>query len=110
MINLSIWLWIWIVLIAIIKVLNIICGFAYKKKFVDLHTVLNKITGLLLFLLPITLKFIEPTYSCATVCTIATFAAIQESYYIIKVLNIDNYIDYNGRNLRYCRFLVFPTK
>lgn len=84
MINLSIWLWIWIAFIAIIKVLNIIWGLAYKKKFVSLHTVLNKITGLLLFLLPLTLKFIEPTYSFATVCTIATFAAIQESYYTTK--------------------------
>ena len=84
MINLSIWLWIWIILIAIIKVFNIVLGFTHKKKFENLHTVLNKITGLLLFLLPITLKFIEPTYSFATVCTIATFAATQESYYIIK--------------------------
>ena len=84
MINLSICLWIWIVLIAIIKVFNTVLGFTHKKKFEHLHTVLNKITGLLLFLLPLTLKFIESTYSFATVCTIATFAAIQEGYYTIK--------------------------
>jgi CDP-diacylglycerol--glycerol-3-phosphate 3-phosphatidyltransferase len=83
-INISIWLWIWIVVIAIIKVSNIVVGFILRKKLVALHTVLNKTTGLLLFLLPLTLQFIVPTYSCAVVCTIATIAAIEEGYYTIK--------------------------
>ena len=81
---LSTWLWIWIAVIAIIKINNIILGFVYQKKLVALHTVLNKITGLLLFLLPFTLQFIEPTYSFAVVCIIATIAAVQEGYYTIK--------------------------
>ena len=83
-INISVWLWIWIAIIAIVKVINIVMGFIRRKKLVALHTFLNKITGLLLFLLPLTLQFILPTYSFAVVCTIATIAAIQESYYIIK--------------------------
>ena len=84
-INISVWLWIWIAIIAIVKVINIVMGFIRRKKLVALHTVLNKITGLLLFILPLTLQFIVPTYSFAVVCTIATIAAIQEGYYIIKV-------------------------
>ena len=83
-INISVWLWIWIAIIAIVKVINIVMGFIRRKKLVALHTVFNKITGLLLFLLPLTLQFILPTYSFAVVCTIATIAAIQEGYYIIK--------------------------
>ena len=83
-INISVWLWIWIAIIAIVKVINIVMGFIRRKKLVTLHTFLNKITGLLLFLLPLTLQFILPTYSFAVVCTIATIAAIQEGYYIIK--------------------------
>ena len=83
-INISVWLWIWIASIAIVKVINIVMGFIRRKKLVALHTFLNKITGLLLFLLPLTLQFIVPTYSFAVVCTIATIAAIQEGYYIIK--------------------------
>ena len=82
--NVSVWLWIWIAGIAIIKVINIVLGFVYKKKLVDLHTILNKITGFLLFLLPLTLRFIQTTYSLVVVCTIATIAAIQEGYYTIK--------------------------
>jgi len=81
MINISIWLWTWIAVIAIIKVINIVLGFIHRKKLVALHTVLNKTTGFLLFLLPLTLQFIEITYGFAVVCTIATVAAIQEGYY-----------------------------
>ena len=87
MMNISIWLWIWIAVIAIIKVTNIVMGFVRRKRFVDYHTFLNKTTGLFLFLLPFTLQLIEPTHSFAVVCTIATIAAIQEGYYIIKINN-----------------------
>ena len=83
-IYLPVLLWIWIAVIAIIKFANIVFGFIRIKKLVDYHTVLNKITGLLLFLLPLTLQYIEPTYSFAIVCIMATIAAIQECYYTIK--------------------------
>ena len=76
------WLLIWIVAIIIIKILNIIQGFIHKKKLISLHTIMNKITGMLLFLLPLTLHFVESKYSSVVVCSIATFSAIQEGYYI----------------------------
>ena len=83
-INLPVLLWIWIAVIAMIKITNIVWGFLRRKEFVAYHTILNKITGLLLFFLPFTLQFIEPIYSFAVVCIIATIAAIQEGYYTIK--------------------------
>ena len=43
-----------------------------------------KITGSLLFLLPFTLQFIEPTYGFVVVCSVATIAAIGEGYFAIK--------------------------
>ena len=76
------WIWVWIVLIEIIKILSVILGFIYKKKLIFLHTVMNKITGLLLFLLPASLQFVEIKYSLIAVCIVATFSAIQEGYYI----------------------------
>ncbi len=81
-INIPQWLWIWGVVIAIIKIGNIIWGYVSKKQFISLHTIMNKITGLLLFLLPLTLSFAELKYSSIVVCSIATFAAIQEGVYI----------------------------
>lgn len=79
--NLSIWLWIWIAVIAVIKIFNIIAGFIYKKKLIAEHTIMNKITGFLLFCYPLTVFFIEINYSAILICTIATFAAVQEGLY-----------------------------
>ena len=84
LIHIPVWLWIWIAVIAIIKFANIVFGFIRRKKLVDYHTVLNKMTGSLLFLLPFTLQYIEPTYSFAIVCAVATIAAIEEGSYTIK--------------------------
>ena len=78
------WLWIWGAVIASIKIGNIIRGYVLKKEFVSLHTIMNKATGLLLFLLPLTLSFVEVKYSAVAVCSIATFAAIQEGAYISR--------------------------
>ena len=76
------WLWIWGGVIAMIKIGNIAWGYTTKKQFISLHTVMNKVTGALLFLLPLILTFVELKYSCIAVCSIATFAAIQEAVYI----------------------------
>ena len=76
------WIWVWIVVIAIIKIFNVILGFIYTKKLISLHTVMNKITGLLLFLLLPSLQFVEIKYSVPVVCLMSTFSAIQEGYYI----------------------------
>ena len=76
------WLWIWIAIIALIKVANIAFGWIIEKKLEIKHTLMNKITGFLLFLLPLTLTFIELKYSTAIVCAIATISAIQEGKYI----------------------------
>ena len=77
------WLWIWGVAIAIIKFGNITWGYVSKKQFISLHTIMNKITGLLLFLLPLTLSLVELKYSSIVVCSVATFAAIQEGVCVV---------------------------
>lgn len=77
-----VWLWIWIAVIALIKVINIISGAIMVKRMIALHTVMNKITGALCFILPFTLSFIDLTYSAIVVCAAATFAAIQEWHFI----------------------------
>lgn len=77
------WLWIWGCLIAIIKINNIIWGYVSKKQFISVHTIMNKATGLLLFLLPLTISFVKLKYTAIVVCSIATFSAIQEGFYVI---------------------------
>lgn len=83
-IHLPKWLWICITMIAAIRISNLITGVIRKKKLITLHTVMNKTTGVLLFLLPMTLNFIEAEYTCAAVCAVAAFASLQEGYYIWK--------------------------
>ena len=78
--HIPVWLWIWIGVIAMIKLGNVAFGFVRTKKFISPHTVLNKATGLLLFLMPVTINLIETTYTLPVVCAVATLAAIHEVY------------------------------
>ena len=79
--HIPVWLWIWIGIIAMIKLGNVVLGFVRTKKLISPHTLLNKITGLLLFLLPATISFIDLTYTLPIVCNVATVAAIHEVYF-----------------------------
>ena len=58
-ITLPYWIWVWIAIIAIIKVANIAFVWIAEKILVIEHTLMNKITGFLLFLLPLTLTFVN---------------------------------------------------
>ena len=81
--NIPVWLWIWIGVIAMMKLGNAAWGFVRTREIVFPHTVLNKVTGLLLFLLPMTIGFIELTYTLPFVCAVATAAAIHQVYLYI---------------------------
>ena len=83
-VNLSAWIWVWISIIALIKIFNLALFLIQKKRLLSVHSVLNKAVGFLLFLFPLSLNFIEATYSIATVCSLATVAAVQEAYFITK--------------------------
>ena len=82
LIHVPAWLIIWIIVIAVIRAVNLISGVVMRKKIVVLHTVMNKLTGILLFILPLTLTFIDLRYSGAVVSAAATFAAVQEGHLI----------------------------
>lgn len=81
-IEIPIAIYIWITIIILIKVFNIICGYKYYKKLTLLHTTANKITGLILFVVPLIMGVIDIKILEILICGIATFSAIQESYYI----------------------------
>ena len=76
------WLWLWIGAIALIKGINLLSGLILQRKFVAMHTRLNRLTGLSLFLLPLTLPFIDLRWSGGVVCALATLAAVQEGHLI----------------------------
>lgn len=80
--NIPTWLWTWIIVIFCIKIINIVSGFVCWRRFIMLHTTANKATGVLLFLLPIAFEFVGIVIPAIPVCLMASFAAIQERYFI----------------------------
>ena len=84
-ISIPAWLYVWIVLIALIKIINIISGYVVQKKLVAVHSVMNKMTGVLLFILPLTFPIVPLKYLAIPVCAVATIAAVQEGHYIRTV-------------------------
>ena len=81
-ISMPAWLCIWIVIIALIKIINIISGYIVQRKLVAVHSVMNKVTGVLLFVLPLTFPIVPLEYLAIPVCAVATFAAVQEGHFI----------------------------
>ncbi len=78
--HIEFWMYIWIGIILIIKMINLASGILLQKEFVSVHSVMNKITGGVLFMLPFTVSVIDLRYSAAVVCSIATYAVIQEGH------------------------------
>ena len=76
------WIWIWGGAIALIKIVNVVSGCVMYKKLLLPHTLMNKITGVLLFLFPLTFTFTEVIYTAPVVCAVATVAAVQEGHFI----------------------------
>ena len=81
-INIPVWLYVWTAVIALIKIINIIYGYAAQKRFVAVHTVMNKVAGVVLFVLPLTLTIVPVKYSGIPICCVAMFAAVQEGRFI----------------------------
>ena len=86
--HIPVWLWAWIGMIAVIKIGGAVWGFVRTGEFTFPHTVLNKVTGLLLFLLPVTISFIDLMFTLPIVCIVATVAAIHEAYYTYSEKNL----------------------
>ena len=66
------WIWCWVFVIAAMR-------FSKGKLLLE-HTVWNKVTGFLLFLLPFTLSFLDAKYSACAICVIATIATLHDRY------------------------------
>ena len=81
-IDIPVWLYVWTAVIFFVKIINIISGYVMQKRYVAVHTTMNKATGVLLFMLPLTLTIVPLNYSGIPICSVATFAAIQEGHFI----------------------------
>ena len=81
--HVPVWLYIWMAIIASIKVANIAAGYIRQHEFISVHSIINKVTGGLLFVFPLSLAFIDLRYSAIVVCMVATIAAVDEGILIL---------------------------
>ena len=82
--ELPVWMIVWVGVIALIKLVNIVIGFVRNHTLTAVHSVINKVTGALVFMLPFTLTIINIRYTAVLVCLVATVAAIMESRTVIQ--------------------------
>ena len=61
--DIPIWLYVWTAVIFFVKIINIISGVVRQKIFVTVHSTTNKVTGVLLFMLPLTVSTVSINYS-----------------------------------------------
>ncbi len=87
LLNIPLWVWIWAAIIAVIKVTGIAVASIKAKKLTVEHSFGNKLTGILLFLLPLSVYVADVKYGAAVVCIVATAAAFKE---IISIKNCSN--------------------
>ena len=80
LLSVPLWIWIWIAIIAVTKVSGILIASKKAHKLSIEHSLGNKITGLLLFLLPLSVWLIDVKCSAALVCAVATVATAEELF------------------------------
>ncbi|MBP9988347.1 MAG: CDP-alcohol phosphatidyltransferase family protein [Ruminococcus sp.] len=76
--EIPLWIWVWIALIAVIKTAGIIYKSCKNHKLFIEHSFMNKLTGILLFLLPLSVYFTDVKYGAIIVCTVASLATVTE--------------------------------
>ena len=80
LIHLDLRLWVWIALIAAVKIGAVIKRFLRCREISIPHSFLNKLTGALLFLLPLTASLAGFRYYAALVCVVATASAVRDFF------------------------------
>ena len=78
LLRLDAWIWIWVAGIAAVRLIGMLLRVLRGQGALLPHSAANRITGLLLFCLPLTFPLWPVRYSVIAVCIVATFAAVRE--------------------------------
>ncbi|MDO4981997.1 MAG: CDP-alcohol phosphatidyltransferase family protein [Eubacteriales bacterium] len=79
LLSVPLWIWIWTAIITVIKVIGIMIVSKKTHGLLIEHSFGNKLTGLLLFFLPLSTYLTDVKYGAIIVCVIATLTAIKET-------------------------------
>ena len=78
LLNVPYWIWIWTAIIAVTKITGIVIASGKVHQLVIGHSFGNKLTGLLLYLLPLSVHIADVKYGAILLCLVATVTAIGE--------------------------------
>ena len=78
LLNVPLWVWIWTAIIAVTKITGILIASKKAHKLSIEHSFGNKLTGLLLYLLPLSVCVADVKYGAPLVCAVATVTVIKE--------------------------------
>jgi Phosphatidylglycerophosphate synthase len=95
-ITVELWVILWIGFIAALKILSVIIVYIKYKIFGMLHTIANKVMGMLLFLFPLLYSAIQSDALIYALCAAATLTAVEE-----LVINIRSK-EWNANQKGYC--------
>lgn len=93
--NFTLEIYVLILIIVILKIASAIYYYIKFEKLSTIHSYLNKITGLLIILIPVLLIFAPSENLIAIICIIATIAAIEE----FLIIRYSQYLDINCESI-----------
>ena len=76
--DLPLWVWLWTAGIAAVKITGIAAASRKEQRLSIEHSFGNRLTGLLLYLLPMSVKIVDVKYCAIPVCAAAAVTAITE--------------------------------
>jgi len=89
-ISLPIWIWIWVTAIGVIKAACIIIK-SYRSRIPDVpHSMMNKMTGFLLFCLPFSINTTGIFISSTIVCTVASVGVLTDIISLQNQRNVES--------------------
>ena len=86
--RIPLWIWIWTAIIAVTKITCIAIASKKAHRLEIEHSLGNKLTGLLLFLLPLSACVADGKYGVILVCIAATVTVIIEIFNAVQDLNL----------------------
>lgn len=82
-IQLPVWIWLWVAAIGAVKMAGIVIGSARNHKLSIPHSASNRLTGVLLFCMPVAMIWLEPAITSIIVCAAASYSVFND----IQLLN-----------------------
>ena len=76
--KIPLWMWIWVAVIGAVKITSILIASTKAHRLLIEHSFGNKLTGLLLYLLPLSVHIADVKYGAILVCAVATGTVIKE--------------------------------